>query len=49
MIFLELFPKQHDVYVKAQEYIESFKQNSLIVDGHFDLLMDVATQREKGR
>jgi membrane dipeptidase len=30
-------------------FINQFKKRALIIDAHFDLLMDVAIQREKGR
>ncbi len=32
-----------------EKYIEKIKSDTLIIDAHFDLLMDVAIQREKGK
>ncbi|WP_409304884.1 dipeptidase [Peribacillus sp. SCS-155] len=35
--------------MSSKEYIDEIKNKTLIIDGHFDILMDVAIQREKGR
>ncbi|MGW6298467.1 dipeptidase [Peribacillus butanolivorans] len=35
--------------MSIETYIEEIKIKTLIIDAHFDLLMDVAIQREKGR
>ncbi|WP_256942425.1 hypothetical protein [Bacillus sp. OV166] len=35
--------------MRIETYIEEIKNKTLIIDTHFDLLMDVGIQREKGR
>jgi membrane dipeptidase len=35
--------------MSIETYVETIKKSALIIDGHFDILMDVAIQREKGR
>lgn len=35
--------------METATYIDQIKNHTLIMDGHFDLLMDVAIQRERGR